>query len=96
MTANTPPDYLVQQLKDGKGFSYREAVKFEETDTKDFVALEYDVLNLIHDEMAVDYKVLEQELVITKRNQVYDILLVKLCLKDGAETKFYFDITHVF
>lgn len=95
MTAQTIPNYLTQQLQDRKGFSYRNSIKFNR-DARNFVELEYDLLNLIHNEMGVEYKVTQQELVITKRNKVYDILLVKLSTKDCAAIKYYFDISQVF
>ena len=93
----TIPDYLVQQLIQGKGFNYRNAIVFDADEGKcrKFISLEYGLLDLIHDEMDVKYKVMRQELEFRSR-KVFDILLVKLCIRDGAETKFYFDITQVF
>jgi hypothetical protein len=96
MTVQAIPNYLTQQMKDFKGFSYRNPFKFNAKEAQSFVKIEYDLLDLIYKEMGVEYKVTQQELVITKRNKVYDILLVKLSTKDSAAIKYYFDITQVF
>jgi hypothetical protein len=98
MTANTLPDHLILQLKHSGGSSYRNAIIFREDDAQNFITLEYDMVTIMLSKHNSDYRVLSQELVITRMHQVFDVLTIELqpaeC--DTKTIKLYFDIGKVF
>jgi hypothetical protein len=87
-------DYLLHQIQQGKGQTYRRAIKFRKDDFKDFVHLEYDIVQYIIEQQGLMFKFIEQTLVITKRNQVFDILDVEV--ENNFVVRYYFDISLTF
>lgn len=94
MASRAIPAHLLQQIHQGKGQTYRRAIKFRADDFKDFVNLEYDIVQYIIEHQGLAFKFIEQTLVITKRNQVFDILDVEI--QDNFVVRYYFDITQAF
>jgi hypothetical protein len=88
------PDYLIEQIQDGKGQSYKDAITFDPHDFRHYVDLEYALIRYIADSQEFCYKVIDQTLLFSRGLHVYDIIQIKR--KDGKVIKFYFDITHVF
>jgi hypothetical protein len=91
------PIHILHQLQQEKGSSYRTAIKFREEDAPDFARYEYEIANLVGEEkLGRHCRAIEQELVITKMNKVYDILTVATISKPESKIQIYFDITLVF
>jgi hypothetical protein len=88
------PIHILILIEEGDGSSFKNAIKLKREDAFDFVDLEYRIIK--YHSLLYDYKynVLEQELFISKRHRVYDIIKIKK--DDKTIQKFYFDITDVF
>lgn len=94
MDSKNIPGHLLHQVQQGKGQTYRRAIKFRIDDFRDFVQLEYDIVQYIIEHQGLAFKFIEQTLVITKRNQVFDILDVEI--QGNFVVRYYFDITQTF
>jgi hypothetical protein len=95
MTSTKPlPEHLIDQIHDGKGQSYKDAITFDPHDFLHYVDLEYVLIRNIANKQQFQYKIIDQTLLFARSLHVYDIIQIKR--KDGKVIKFYFDITHVF
>lgn len=91
------PMHLQWQLQQGNGSSYRTALKFREEDAPNFARYEYQSADQVGTEkFGKRCRVIQQELVITKLNKVFDILTIATMTKPKSKSKIYFDITQVF
>jgi hypothetical protein len=90
------PKHLLLQIDDEKrGLSYRGAIKFAADDFSHYIHLEYKIVCHIIKKMGFrQLRIVEQTIVITKRNLVFDLLDVEVN-RDGV-LRFHFDITQTF
>ena len=96
MTITTIPDYLIHQINEGKGTSYHTAIKFREDDFRNFIELEYEIVKAVCSICDQQFRVSEQELIITRQYNVYDRLTVETSGSDREHIKLYFEVTQVF
>jgi len=98
MDEPTIPQYLIHQITEGRGFSYRHAIKFQEDDAPYFIRYQYDLVKMMLSNDSCDYRILQQELVITRTHNVFDVLTVELKKLDYEPriTKVHYDITNVY
>lgn len=94
MGSRATPKHILHQIQQGKGQTYRRAIKLRANDFKNFVHLEYKIIRYIITHQGLKFKFIEQTLVITKHYQVFDILDVEI--ENNFVARYYFDITHVF
>lgn len=96
MKTKSIPKHLLLQIQDEKkGLSFRKAIKFAEDDFNHYIQLEYEIVRQIIRKMGFrQLRFVEQTIVITKRNQVFDLLDVEVN-RDG-ELRFHFEITQTF
>jgi hypothetical protein len=90
------PKHLLLQIQDEKrGLSYRGAIKFAADDFSHYIQLEHKIVCHIIKKMGFrQSRFVEQTIVITKKNQVFDLLDVEVN-RDGV-LRFHFDITQTF
>lgn len=95
MITKSIPKHLLLQIQQGTGRSFRNAIKFETNDFKRYIPLEYNIVRYILKQMGCRHlRFLEQTLVITRRNQIFDVIDVEVN-HDGV-LKYYFDISETF
>lgn len=95
MTSTKPlPEHLIDQIEDGKGGSYKDAITFHPEDYRNYVDLEYALIRYIANKQQFQYKIIDQTLLFARNLNVYDTIQIKR--KDGKNIKFHFDITSVF
>jgi len=93
MASKKIPTHLLHQIQQGKGQTYRRAIRFKTNDFKDFVRLEYEIVSYIIEHQELDFRIIEQHLV-TKGDNLFDILDVEI--ENSFIVRYYFDITHPF
>lgn len=96
MNTKSIPKHLLLQIQDEKrGLLFRKAIKFAADDFSHYIQLEHKIVGHMLKKMGFrQSRFIEQTIVITKRNQVFDLIDVEIN-RDGV-LRFHYDITQVF